>query len=93
MISGRLDLIDEVTYHPYSYNPDDSYAAVEKLRQVVHAYSSRVRLRQGENGVPSERRKTKALSNHDWSELSQAKWALRRLLGDLGREISAIPCT
>jgi hypothetical protein len=84
---GKLDLIDEVTYHPYSYNPDASYAAVEKLRQVVHACSSRIRLRQGENGAPSERRKTRALSNHDWTELSQAKWALRRLLGDLGRDI------
>ncbi len=84
---GKLDLIDEVTYHPYSYNPDSSYAAVEKLRQAVHAYGSRIRLRQGENGAPSERRKARALSKHDWTELSQAKWALRRLLGDLGRDI------
>ncbi len=84
---GGLDLIDEVTYHPYSYNPDASYTAVEKLREVVHAYGARIRLRQGENGAPSERRKTKALSNHDWTELSQAKWALRRLLGDLGRDV------
>jgi hypothetical protein len=84
---GRLDLIDEVTYHPYSFNPDKSYPAVAKLRETVAAYSPRITIRQGENGAPSERRNTKALSKYDWTEISQAKWALRRLLGDLGRDI------
>lgn len=84
---GRLDLIDEVTYHPYSFNPDQSYEAVAKLREIVARYSPRITLRQGENGAPSERRNTKALSKHEWTEVSQAKWALRRLLGDLGRDI------
>lgn len=84
---GKLDLIDEITYHPYSFNPDKSYEAVAKLREVIDAYSSRITIRQGENGAPSERRNTKALSKYDWTEVSQAKWALRRLLGDLGRDI------
>ncbi len=82
-----LSLIDEITYHPYSFNPDKSYAAVAKLRETVARYSHRITIRQGENGAPSERRNTKALSKYDWTELSQAKWALRRLLGDLGRDI------
>jgi hypothetical protein len=84
---GRLDLIDEITYHPYTFNPDQSYQAVAGLRRVVDKYSGRITLRQGENGAPSERRNTKALSKYDWTEVSQAKWALRRLLGDLGRDI------
>ncbi|MHC4541638.1 MAG: GH39 family glycosyl hydrolase, partial [Planctomycetota bacterium] len=84
---GKLDLIDEVTYHPYSRNPDTSYAAVEKFRNAVKEYSRNIGIRQGENGAPSEFRKTKALRNYEWTELSQAKWALRRLLGDLGRDI------
>ena len=83
----RLSLIDEVTYHPYSINPDKSYPAVAKLRETVAKYSRRIIIRQGENGAPSERRRTKALRNYDWTELSQAKWTLRRLLGDLGRDI------
>ena len=83
----KLSLIDEVTYHPYSFNPDRSYQAVAKLREVIEKYSDRIIIRQGENGAPSERRRTKALRNYDWTELSQAKWALRRLLGDLGRDI------
>jgi len=84
---NKLELVDEVTYHPYSFNPDQSYEAVDKLREVIAAYSDRITIRQGENGAPSERRRNKALRGYDWTELSQAKWALRRLLGDLGRDI------
>jgi len=28
-----------------------------------------------------------ALSNYDWTELSQSKWVIRKMLGDLGRDI------
>lgn len=84
---NALGLIDEVSYHPYSKNPDDSYDRVQELRETVKSFSLHLAIRQGENGAPSEFRKTKALSNYDWTELSQAKWALRRLLGDLARGI------
>ena len=86
---NALELIDQITYHPYTRNPDTSYPAVETLRQTVREFSGRITLRQGENGCPSMRRKTKALSGYDWTEVSQAKWALRRLLGDLGRDIES----
>jgi len=56
---------------------------------MVHEFSPRITIRQGENGCPSMRRKTKALRGHDWTEISQAKWALRRLLGDLGCDIES----
>ncbi len=82
-----LDLIDEVTYHPYSYNPDQSYKAVGELRRVVAGFSERIRLRQGENGAPSKAGGFGAIGKYDWDEERQAKWALRRLLGDLGRDI------
>ena len=83
----KLHLIDEVTYHPYSYNPDSNYDRVEELRQVVRRFAPHATIRQGENGAPSSRRSTKALRDHDWTEHSQAKWALRRLLGDFARGI------
>jgi len=86
---GRLHLIDQVTYHPYNRNPDNSYEAVGELRRTVAAFSPRIKIRQGENGCPSVRRRTKALSKYDWTETSQAKWALRRLLGDLGWDIES----
>lgn len=84
---GALKLLDVVSYHPYSYNPDDSYAAVEKLRSLVRSYSPDMAIFQGENGAPSEGGKFGALSGYDWDEERQAKWALRRLLGDLGHDI------
>jgi hypothetical protein len=84
---GKLDLIDEVSYHPYSYNPDASYAAVAGLRTLVESYSQTITLRQGENGAPSRRGSFGALADYDWTETRQAKWALRRLLGDLGRDV------
>jgi hypothetical protein len=86
---NELDLIDQVTYHPYTKNPDTSYPAVEKLRRTISEFSSQITIRQGENGCPSMRRKTKALRGYDWTEVSQAKWALRRLLGDLGRDLES----
>ena len=86
---GKLHLVDEITYHPYRKNPDEVYEEVLKLRANVKKYSDRIEIRQGENGAPSEYRNTKALSKYEWRELSQAKWALRRLLGDLGRDIES----
>ncbi len=86
---NKLDLIDQINYHPYTKNPDTSYPSVEKLRRTVYEFSPHISIRQGENGCPSTRRKTKALHDYDWAEASQAKWALRRLLGDLGRDIES----
>jgi hypothetical protein len=85
---GKIGLVDEVTYHPYSYNPDSSYSAVAKLRKAIAAVDPRIVIRQGENGAPSVK-STKALGKLPWTEQKQAKWALRRLMGDLGRDIES----
>jgi hypothetical protein len=86
---GGLSYVDAISYHPYSKNPDASYPRVLELRDTVQAYAPDIQIYQGENGAPSEYRQTKALSKYPWTELSQAKWALRRLLGDLGRDIES----
>lgn len=83
----KLSLVNEVVYHPYAYNPDDRYGAVEELREVVRSFSPDITLRQGENGVPSRIGSFGAVSKYDWTEQRQAKWATRRLLGDLGRDV------
>ena len=83
----KLMLVDEVTFHPYAYNPDDRYGRVAELRKTIAAYSDRITIRQGENGAPSAGGAFGALSRYDWNEQRQAKWALRRLLGDLGHDI------
>ena len=84
---GKLALVNEVIYHPYAANPDSVYEKVRQLRDMVEDISEDIGIRQGENGCPSKRGSFGALSDHDWTERSQAKWALRRLLGDLGRDI------
>lgn len=84
---GKLDLFRWVIYHGYTKNPDDAYDNVEKMKAVVAKYSSKLKLWQGENGCPSERASKFALSNHDWTELTQAKWDARRMLGDLGHDV------
>lgn len=83
-----LGLVDEFTYHPYTYNPDKTYGLVQpRLTKLLATYDARLRLRQGENGAPSQPGSFGAIAKYEWDEERQAKWALRRLLGDLGRDI------
>ena len=62
---------------------------VEALKATLARYSTQATMRQGENGCPSEKATTFALSNHPWTEFSQAKWDLRRMLGDLGHDVES----
>ena len=87
---NKCNLVDYLCYHPYSFNPDDSYQKVEELHQLMKLYAPEMELLQGENGAPSEWRKTKALSKYNWTELSQAKWVLRRMSGDFGERYSVL---
>lgn len=80
-------LFHDVTYHDYVYNPDANKLAVYKMRQIVEKYAPGLILRQGENGAPSVRNAGGALADYDWSELSQAKWDVRRMLENLGNDI------
>lgn len=87
---NALDLVDILTYHGYSPNPDESYPKIEQMRQLVWSYSPKIVFMQGENGAPSTPSAVTigAMRQFDWSELSQAKWNLRRMLGDHGRGIA-----
>jgi hypothetical protein len=86
---GKIDLFHWYTYHGYEFNPDRSYDNVEKLKATLASYTTKARMRQGENGCPSETATRFALSNHPWTESSQAKWDLRRMLGDLGHDVES----
>ncbi|MCE6991210.1 GH39 family glycosyl hydrolase [Dyadobacter sp. CY323] len=87
---NALDLIDVITYHGYAPNPDTSYPKIEEMRNFVAGYSTKIGFMQGENGAPSTHSSVTigALRQFDWTELSQAKWDLRRMLGDHGRGIA-----
>ena len=81
---NELDSFDWIIYHGYQPNPDRAYETGVRLKNFLARYTSKVKLRQGENGCPSERTIRFALWGYDWSELSQAKWDLRRFIGDIG---------
>ena len=83
-----LKLVNEFTDHPYTYNPDKTYERrVPELRKLLASYAPHFIIRQGENGAPSEEGSFGAIAKYDWTEEKQAKWAMRRLLGDLGHDI------
>jgi len=85
--ANKLDLVDYWVYHPYTRNPDTSYASVEKMKQQLAAYSPKYRVYQGEVGCPSILEWTHALAHYPWTEYGQAKWNLRRMAGDRVRSI------
>lgn len=85
--NNKLNLVDYLTYHPYTNNPDDSYSDVEKLEAIKNSYNPNIQLFQGENGCPSQLEWTHALCYHPWTEISQAKWFMRRMAGDHVRGI------
>ena len=85
---GKLDLFYWLSYHFYNYRPEDMYKKqVEPMLDSLKKFQSDIRIRQGETGAPSKGHMGGALSKYDWSEISQGKWALRRMLSDKARDI------
>lgn len=85
---NALDLIDKWIYHPYTARPEDCYAKLaEPLRRLVKSYRPEYDIFQGETGCPAQLEFAHALSNIEWTEYSQAKWNLRRAIGDAARDI------
>jgi hypothetical protein len=75
-------------YHPYHENPDVSYPIMaEPLRKLVKSYSGSIDIMQGEVGCPAQLEFAHALAKIEWTEYSQAKWNLRRAIGDAVRAI------
>ncbi|MDA3926089.1 MAG: hypothetical protein PF904_15445 [Kiritimatiellae bacterium] len=83
----KLGLVNDITLHGYTFNPSKVYPGYVAFQRVVSKYSRSIQLRQGELGCPSEFQKIYALSKYEWTELSQAKWVMRKMMGDLGRDI------
>ena len=87
--SAKMDLFTWFSYHSYAMRPEDAYRTrgVPALQKVLAGYTNKVKLRQGENGAPSTYIPSYALDKYFWTEYSQAKYDMRRVLGDLGRDI------
>jgi len=87
--AGKSDLFYWISYHSYTMRPEDAYRDqnVFGLKKTIEKYSSTLKLRQGENGAPSTFIPSFVLSQYYWTEYTQAKYDMRRLLGDLGNDI------
>ncbi len=95
---NALDLASYFIYHPYAYNPDSDISDFcvkgqfdwqmgMPLRRLVKSYSGKFDIIQGEVGCPAQLEYAHALANVEWTEYSQAKWNLRRAIGDAVRAI------
>ena len=85
---NALDLGSYFIYHPYVPNPDATYRTlVPELRRLVKSYSDKFDIMQGEVGCPAQLEYAHALPNIEWTEYAQAKWLLRRTIGDAARDI------
>lgn len=82
---NALHLVDAVTFHGYPRNPDHGFEAVKNLQELAYNYRPGIEFWQGETGCPSTFGSSGALSGHPWTELTQAKWNLRRALAHVGR--------
>lgn len=84
---GKINLVDEVTFHPYHPQPEIAKYGIQELKDVIAKYSDKITIKQGENGAPSTNKTSGALSGFDWNEYRQAKWFLRRMMNDNGNGI------
>lgn len=80
--NNKTDIVDYLTFHPYMNNPDEAKYNIEALTKLAKSYNPNVKLYQGENGCPAVLEWGHALNQHPWSEISQAKWFLRRMAND-----------
>lgn len=75
----KLDLIDTITIHGYPPNPDNTQN-IEQLRERIAQTGQPIPVYLGETGAPSKFQEQFALSKMPWTENTQAKWDLRRML-------------
>jgi polysaccharide biosynthesis protein PslG len=86
---GLADHVDRISFHPYSPNPEGDEAFVAAVRKQLAEKDSSVKLWQGECGCPSDPKTDRGTDEKGrrWSEQSQAKWLLRRVLTDLRQDL------
>lgn len=84
--AGKTGLVDAITFHGYPANPDDTSLA-DRIRALLAICAPHAVAIQGETGAPSTSDTFGALRNRPWSEVTQAKWNLRRMLAHYAKDI------
>ena len=80
-------LFDSVCWHRYGLNPDSRYADLERIAKVVSEIAPGLKIRHTEAGCISEWADFFAMKHYPWTEIRQAKWDMRRMIGDISRGI------
>ena len=86
--TGEEHLVDWVSYHGYQYEPELSYFIDgDSLRKVLRRHNFDIDIWQGESGAPSVGYMGGALGEYDWSEQTQSKWDIRKMMNDHGNGV------
>lgn len=86
-LGSDAKLFDRFLYHGYFPAPEEHIEHVKAIRDLCAQLAPGVEIGQGENGCPSEMLSLLGLRQYPWSEYSQGKWFLRRMLTDLTLEV------
>ena len=84
---GAIDELQAVTFHPYYPIPEEADDAIVRLGNLVRTYNPSAVLLQGESGCPSQLEYNHALCYHRWTEYSQVKWIMRRMMCDFALDV------
>lgn len=84
--AGKTALMDAVTVHGYPRNPDETNSA-NSMKTLLEKYAPKAHVRQGETGAPSAYQENFALSKIKWTDTTQAKWNMRRMLAHHGKGV------
>jgi len=88
--AGLADYIDRLSFHsPYGMShPEADEKRAETIRKLLGKRSATIKLWQGESGCPSNANSENGSKNgKKWTELSQAKYLLRFILGGLRQDL------
>jgi hypothetical protein len=85
---NKLSLVDIISYHGYPTRPEDLNEKIKAVRDGVNQYSGSIKLWQGESGCSSTSNTSGSMRNAEWTEVEQAKWIMRRMLDDLGHDVT-----
>lgn len=87
--SGKGNLITYASLHLYEINPEKEVSELDEKIRLLAEYLPSAKVRMSESGAPSEMLHSMGFANWPFSEVSQAKMAMRRMLVDHSRGIDS----
>ena len=87
--SGKHRLIDNVSVHLYDISPERGVGWLDWAIGRADALTPGIRVRQGEAGAVSEMIPRFGFKGWPFTEISQAKWDMRRMLVDHSRGVDS----